>query len=185
MSRSPEDHETDADDLIRVGTVASVDLEAARCTILLDDDSTTGPVRWLAPRMGLTKVWSPPAVGEQVVLLCPAGEVAGAVALGALVCEAQAAPSSERVDLIEFSDGAIVSYDPGAHALEITLPGGGTLSIVAPGGTTIESDVAITGDVTIEGELTASVDVTAAGISLTEHLHSGVQAGGSNTGAPV
>ena len=36
----------------------------------------------------------------------------------------------------------------------------------------------------IEGNLDASEDVTADGISLKNHLHSGVKAGGDKTGGP-
>ena len=36
----------------------------------------------------------------------------------------------------------------------------------------------------IAGNLDASEDVTANGISLKTHLHSGVKAGGDNTGGP-
>jgi phage baseplate assembly protein V len=187
--RTPEDHETDADDLLRIGTVASVDLAGARITVLLDDDSEngpveTGPVRWIAPRMGAARVWLPPSEGEQVVLFCPAGEVAGALALGGLVCEPNPAPASTDIALIDFADGAVLSYDPSAHALTFTLPGGGTLAIVAPGGVSIEGDVAITGNVDVTGTVTASDDVIGGGISLNSHTHGGVQSGGSNTAPP-
>ena len=176
--RTPEDHPTDADDLIRIGTVASVDLAAARCTVLLDDDSETGPVRWIAPRMGAARVWLAPSEGEQVVLLCPAGEVAGALVLGGLVCNPNPAPAASNIALIDFADGAALSYDPASHALTFTLPGGGTLAIVAPGGVSIEGDVAVTGTVT------ASEDVIGGGKSLKTHRHTGVQAGGAISGPP-
>jgi hypothetical protein len=47
------------------------------------------------------------------------------------------------------------------------------------------SGIEIKGDVTLTGTLTASVDVKANGISLHDHLHSGVTSGGSNTGPAV
>lgn len=181
--RTPEDTETDADGLIRLGAVASVDLVAARCTVTLDDSGgdavTTPPLRWIEPRMGNTRCWSPPSVGEQVILLCAGGEIGGAVVLRGLVCEAFTAPDNRAIDLVKFSDGAVLSYDSAAHALEITLPAGATASLSAPGG------VAITGDVTLTGKLTASDDVIASGKSLKSHKHSGVQAGGAQTGTPV
>lgn len=178
MPRPPEDHETDPDQLVRIGRVKSVDVAAARCVVELADGAETHDIRWLAPRMGETRAWLPPAVGEQVLLLCPAGELAGAVALGGIACTAFPPPTSTATPLIRFSDGAVLSYDPAAHALAFDLPGGATLSIVAPGGVTIEGDVDIT------GTLTASVDVEADGISLASHTHSGVQAGSASTGGP-
>lgn len=61
MSHTPEDAPTDADALIRVGTVASFDLQSGTCTVRLDgadeggDDAVTPSVRWLHPRMGEMK----------------------------------------------------------------------------------------------------------------------------------
>ena len=55
----------------------------------------------------------------------------------------------------------------------------GTATIDAPGGMTIN------GDVTVNGTVTATTDVIGGGKSLKGHKHSGVQAGGAQTGAPV
>lgn len=41
-----------------------------------------------------------------------------------------------------------------------------------------------TGGITVNGTITVNGDVVANGISLTSHVHSGVESGGSNTGAP-
>lgn len=183
--RTPEDHPTDADDLIRIGTVASVDLAGARCTVLFDDESESGPVRWQAARMGAIRVWLPPSEGEQVAVLCPAGEVAGAVIVGSLVSDDNPPPASTDVGLIDFADGAQLQYDPSSHALTITLPGGGTLAIVADGGVTIEGDVDITGNVTVSDTLTATTDVVGGGKSLKNHTHTGVQGGSGNSGPPA
>lgn len=169
--RTSEDTETDPDNLIRLGTIASVDLAAARCVVELADGVESGPVRWTESRMGGTRVWSPPSIGEQVILLCPAGEIGAGVVLRGLISEAFAAPDNRAIDLIEFSDGAIFSYDAAAHALSITLPAGGTASII--------------GDVNVTGTLTATVDVVGGGKSLKGHKHGGVQAGGAQTGTPV
>jgi phage baseplate assembly protein V len=177
--RSPEDHETDADDLIRIGTVASVDLAAARCTVTIDEGAVTGPLRWIEGSMGATRSWSPPSIGEQVLVLAPAGETAAAVVLRGLVSQDFPAPDDRAVELIKFSDGAVVSYDAEAHALEITLPAGATLAISASGGVTIDGDVEVT------GKLTASDDVIGGGKSLKTHTHGGVQAGGAQTGQPT
>lgn len=58
-----------------------------------------------------------------------------------------------------------------------TLTSGGDVNITAP-------TVNITGDVTVTGTVTAQGDVIGAGISLSGHIHSGVESGGSNTGGP-
>ncbi len=45
--------------------------------------------------------------------------------------------------------------------------------------------VMVIGDVDVTGTVTADVDVIADGVSLTTHVHSGVQTGGGNSGPPV
>lgn len=182
--RSPEDAPTDADQLIRFGSVASVDLAAARCTVKFDDDVESPPLRWLESRHGATSTWSPPNVGEQVVLLCPAGEIGAGVALRGIACS-QFAPADDRaIDLIRFGNGSVLSYDTAANALAISLAGGGTVAIVADGGVSITGPVSIDGDLQVTGAITATGDVTGDGISLASHTHPGVQSGGSNTGGP-
>lgn len=185
MPRTPEDAPTDADALIRVVTVASVDLASGTCTVTLDDpdgggdDAVSAPVRWLHPRMGEMKAWAPPSVGEQGLLLCPAGELGAGIFVGGLHSNAFPPPIDEPVALVRFKDGATLSYDPDAHELLMQLPSGATTVLVSDGG------VDIMGDVSITGTLAASVDVLADGKSLKSHKHGGVQGGAAQTGTPV
>ncbi len=181
MPRTPEDTPTDPDALIRVGIVASVDVEAGTCTVMLDeqDGAETQAIRWLHPRMGATRVWCPPSVGEQGLVLCPGGEIGAAVFVGGLHSAAFPPPIDEATPLIRFADGATLSYDPVAHELLLQLPSGATTVLVSDGG------VDIVGDVSLTGTLTASVDVIGGGKSLKTHKHAGVQAGSSQTGTPV
>jgi phage baseplate assembly protein V len=51
------------------------------------------PIRWIERRAGRTRTWSPPSQGEQVVLLCPGGEIGAAVALRGLFSSACPAPA--------------------------------------------------------------------------------------------
>lgn len=182
--RTPEDALTDPDQLIRLGTIASVDQAAGKCTVALDTGVVSPPLRWLERRSGATKTRSVPTVGEQVILLCPAGEISGGIVLTGVWSTAHPLPGTGLVELIDFSDGAMVSYDPVAHALAITLPAGATAAITAPGGVTITGDVRITGDATIIGTVNGQTDVIGGGKSLKGHIHTGVTAGTAITGAP-
>ncbi len=188
--RSPESTPSDPDELIRFGRVASVDLAAARCTVTIDDEgegeaggasgeAVTGPIRWIEGRAGETRTWSPPSVGEEVVLLCCGGMIGNAVALRGLSNTDNPPASTTRTEMIKFADGAVLSYNPEGHALAFTLPAGATLAIAATGG------ISIAGDVTLTGRLTASDDVIGAGKSLKNHTHGGVQSGSSQTGTPT
>lgn len=189
--RQQEDIPADLSELIRMGTVATVDLAAGRCTVRYgnpdDDDggAETPPIRWLALRAGKTRAWSPPSVGEQAIVLAPDGQIAAAVAIIGVYSAAFPAPGSTLAELIEYEDGARIGYDPVAHALTAILPDGGTAMVEAPGGITIRADVTIEGTVTLNGRMDASEDVTAAGISLKTHPHRDVQAGAAQSGPPV
>lgn len=186
-----EDIPLDPATLIRLGVIASVDLGAARCTVRCGDpeegEIETPPIRWVMPRCGDTRVWSPPTIGEQAVLICPDGEIGAALALTGIIRDSFPALGSTLEERIDFADGAQLRYDSEAHHLEALLPDGATATITAPGGLTLnaEAGVTINGDVTLNGKLTASDDVIAAGISLKTHKHGGVQPGGGQTGAPV
>lgn len=188
--KEQEDIPADLSELIRIGVIASVDLDGATCTVRYgdpDDDDAgaeTPPIRWLAPRAGATRIWSPPSIGEQVLVLAPDGQLAGAIALVGIWQDAFPPPGSTLAELIEYADGAKVGYDPESHALTAILPDGATALVEAPGGLTIRADVRIEGDVTLAGRLDASEDVTADGISLKNHKHGGVQAGTAKTGNP-
>ena len=168
---------------VRYGRVAGVDLPAATCTVDIggdDDPLVSGPIRWIETAAGRTRTWSPPAIGEQVLVLAPEGDLAAAIALRGVRSDEFPAAGDSLRELIAFEDGTIFAYDPESHAAELILCAGGTVTLTADGGVTI------TGDVTIDGELTVTGDVKAGddAISLVEHVHGDVQAGSAKTGAP-
>lgn len=166
------------DNLIRIGTIAAVDHQAARCTVKTGG-LTVPNLPWQAQRAGSSRDWDAPTVGEQCILLSPSGEPAQGVVLVGLYSQQRPAPSnSANLRRRTYPDGAVIDYDHATHTLTATLPGGGKAKLTAPGGVTILGDVDITGLVTV------SDDVIAAGISLVNHVHGGVQGGPSKTGAP-
>lgn len=178
------------ENLIRLGTIAAVDPATARCRVKTGGLDTEW-LPWLAQRAGSDRDWNPPSVGEQCMVACPSGDPAiGVVLLGIYSSAAPANDDSLARHRRSYRDGAVIEYDTATHALRATLPAGGTVALTAPGGVTITGDVAIIGSLTasdgatITGTLSATVDVTAAGISLVDHVHGGVEPGGGTTGAP-
>jgi len=211
--RLPEDIPADLAALIRIGTVTSVDLANARCIVRYgdpDDDEPgeTPPIRWLAFRAGHTRIWSPPSVGEQVLLLAPDGQLAAAIALTGIVQHAFPPAGSDETQIIEFADGARISYDAQASTLSAILPGGATAVIEAPGGITLRGDVTIEGklsvgenatiegnasvagtttlqgNATLQGSATIAGALEAEGVDLAGHVHSGVTTGSGKTSPP-
>ncbi len=166
------------ENLIRLGAIAAVDHQAARCTVKSGGLSIPN-LPWLALRAGDSSDWDPPTVGEQCILIAPSGEPAQGIVLVGLYSQQRPAPSnSATVRRRKYPDGAVIDYDHATHTLSATLPAGGQAQLTAPGGVTILGNVDITGTVTV------SEDVLAAGISLVNHVHGGVQSGPSTTGAP-
>lgn len=191
ISFNPHDEEpVDPAAIVRVGTIAAVDL--AFGTVEVDTgDVRTASIPFSTGRAGDTKVWSPPTVGEQVLLVCPGGDIEGAVVIGAIARDAFPLAGSTLRELIAFKDGALIAYDPEAHQLDILLPTGAKIRMVSPGGVEIEGDVSIKGDVAINGKadatgtISSDDDVFGAGKSLKGHKHGGTQPGSGQTGAPL
>lgn len=169
-------------DLIRFGTVEAVDLAHGLATVK-SGEIVSPPCRWLELAGGF-RTWIPPTVGEQVILICPEGDIAGAVILRGIYSDAFPPLATDGRLIFATPDGTTIEYDPATHAMTIMLASG-SLSITAPEGVAITADVSITGNVTISGTATADEDVFGGGVSLKAHKHLGVQAGSAQTGVPA
>lgn len=108
--------------------------------------------------------------------------------------------STSSAQLRSDDGAAMIEINPSSHAVTVTTSG--KLTANASGGTEITSPtIVLNGNVTINGNLsqgmgssggsatmngpvTVQNDVTAAGISLKNHKHGGVQTGGGTTGGP-
>lgn len=151
-------------DLLRFGTVETVDLAAATATVACGE-VVSPPLHWLQ-FAGEFRLWSPPSKGEQVLLLCPEGDIAGGVILRGLNSTSFPAPASGANPQLHGKDGLIITLT--SDGIQITAPGG----------------VAIDGNLNVTGLIAAGEDVVGGGISLKSHTHGGVQAGTAQTGAP-
>ena len=155
--------------VVRPGVVAEADYPAGlvRVKFAGEDEALsgagggkTGWLPFMAWKAGGDAFWWPPAVGEQVLLLAPSGDLANAIVLSALYSDAHPAPeTSPDKHLVRYSDGAEIEYDRAAHRLRAVLPAGGAAEITAPEGVTITGDVMVTGDVTITGDVDASGNI--------------------------
>lgn len=185
------------ENLVTLGTIASVDYATARVRVEAGG-MMTAPLPWLTARAGNARTWWPPSVGEQVLLLCPGGDPARGVVLPGIYTTASPAPADgEKLHHTAYPDGAVVSYDAEAHQLTATLPAGGKADVTAPGGVHITGDTLITGklhvtdtvqldaDAHCSATVTADTDVKGGGKSLKTHGHTGVTPGSGNSGPPA
>jgi phage baseplate assembly protein V len=174
-------------DMLRLGTVASVDLPGGTCRVTIGDLETSD-IPWLTGAAGDTHIWCPPSVGEQVLVLAPEGDTLGALVMRGLPSDANPAPGDTRRVVVTFADGAKLAYDPEAQRLDVQLPAGGTAQLLCD--VEIQGKLKVTGDVALEaklhaaGEIASDTQVKAGSVALTSHKHGQVQPGGGMSGLP-
>ncbi|AMC35322.1 hypothetical protein VN23_12235 [Janthinobacterium sp. B9-8] len=162
MNQTAE-HSRILESLIRIGTVAEVDHTNALCRVQ-SGELLTDWLPWLTRRAGTVRSWSPPSIGEQVVMLSQSGEVGAGVVLPGLFSDAMPAPSSAAaVTCVVFPDGALVSYNHDSGALSATgiqtaiIQASVKITAECPetettGNLTVGGDLVIKGDSTFEGK---------------------------------
>jgi phage baseplate assembly protein V len=127
--------------LLRLGTVAEVDLAEARARIR-SGDILTGWLPWIVQRAGFDGSWWPLSVGEQVMVLSPGGDTSQGVILGALYQQAHPAPGdAEKLHRTVYGDGTVIEYDGKAKRLLIQVADGGSVAVMTKNG-----DVNVTAD---------------------------------------
>lgn len=104
--------------LIRIGTVAEVDLDNALCRVATGDN-TTGWLNWLTLRAGQSRSWWAPSEGEQVLILSLGGELDTAFVLPGIFSDDFPPPSASADGLyLSFPDGATLHYEPDSGELQ-------------------------------------------------------------------
>ncbi|MDN4056338.1 phage baseplate assembly protein V [Massilia sp. YIM B02763] len=193
--------------LVRKGRIMAVNHQGPTPTCRVQSgELQTNWIPWLAGAAGETRDWNPPTVGEPVLLLCPSGDPANAVALRGLYAEDIPAPDDNPATHTRaYPDGAVIKYDHATHALTASLPDGGTVYLVAPGSVEIHTTTAtivaselvkvdaprteLSGDLQVDGAIAAGkdiktpADVKAGAVSLIGHHHM-EQGDGKPVGAP-
>jgi phage baseplate assembly protein V len=189
MSGMPDDILRQLANLIRFGTVHTVAGKRVQVKI---GGLLTRPMAWVSTRAGKTKSWSPPDIGEQVMVLSPNGDLGAAVALGGIFCDAHDIPKDANADtvLMAFRDGAVLLYDQAAHLLKGILPESGRVEFIAPAGFidgALNVSQAATFQQTVHAsqDITSDADVKAGTISLTNHPHGLVKSGTDTSGKPL
>lgn len=125
----PADLERRLDNLIRLGTIAEVDLNRALCRVKTGKNITSW-LPWVAARAGETRTWCPPTVGEQVIVLSPSGDIAAGVVLTAVYADSHDQPSKSGDDHIRlWPDGAVERYDHVTNRYLLNVPEGGQITI--------------------------------------------------------
>ncbi|BBS85932.1 phage baseplate assembly protein V [Aeromonas media] len=183
------------DNLIRIGTVT--DVRSKECRVKTGDLITNWRP-YTTERAGANRTRNRLSKGEQVILLSVSGDLRNAYILGSLNATAADEPLADDdnpdLDRTEYSDGAVIEYNPATGALNATgiksanIEASVTVKLITPlvectkalkVGTTIEAGSTITAG----GKITATT-ASIGGIEVTTHKHSNVQQGNGTSGGP-
>lgn len=149
--------------MVRYGTITAVDAANGRARVSFGGETESAWLPFTGGRAGGARVWTPPSVGEQVLVLSPSGDTAAGVITGSIASDANPAPSA---------DGGAVVLKIGASTITVTASGatievGGVSLAISAGG------VAITGG-----------QVTHNGVDIGD-THTHPESVGTVTGPPV
>ena len=181
--------------LIRIGTVSAVNLDAGLCRVE-SGNNTTNWLHWLTARAGRTRSWNAPSVGEQVLVLCLGGELDTGFILPGVFSDENPAPSASADALHwSFPDGAVIEYEPASGALKAT--GIQTATIQAAVKIMLDSPevecsallktatLEVTNGGTMKGNVKHSGgNFSSNGVVVDSHKHGGVKSGGDTSGGP-
>ncbi|PCJ33016.1 MAG: hypothetical protein COA90_00900 [Gammaproteobacteria bacterium] len=109
--------------LIEVGNIVSVNEATGTYIVDIDGASTTELVA-TAPRAGSNKSGDLYEPGEQVLIVCPCGDLRQGIIIGAINSKLNPNPTNSKdVKNYKFEDGSVVSYDKQDHVLNVQAVG--------------------------------------------------------------
>ncbi|SHO57762.1 phage baseplate assembly protein V [Vibrio quintilis] len=121
-------------------------------------------------RAGENRAWHPLDVGEQVVVLCPSGDLTMGIIIASLYQDQHPAPSSnEDLESKVFKDGSVISYDRKSHQYLIDIKGAdATVDVISAGTLNIKTSKNIQVQTSADAKVSAqgNVNVSASKIAL-------------------
>jgi phage baseplate assembly protein V len=132
--------------MIRFGNITDVQVSPPRCRVTFGTDPVSGQAHksgWLrlagVADDGIA-VWAMPKAGASVLVLSPGGEINGGLIFPAGFTDDRPPPSDKPGEyVIQFGNGASVSYSLEKNLMAIALPDGGKV--------TMKADLDVDGDV--------------------------------------
>ncbi|HCT5134540.1 TPA: phage baseplate assembly protein V [Aeromonas hydrophila] len=177
------------DNLIRIGTVTAV--RSGECRVKTGNLITNWRP-YITERAGNNRTRHRLSIGEQVMLLSVSGDLRNAYIVGPIHCDAFPEPlagdENPDLDRTEYSDGAVIEYNPATGELNAsgikraTLSASVTVKLITP---LVECTQALKVGSTIEagGKITAP-SAKIGGIEVTTHKHGNVSTGIGTFGGP-
>ncbi|MFQ2671506.1 phage baseplate assembly protein V [Aeromonas caviae] len=183
MQPTPTELQRLIDNLIRIGTVTAV--RSGECRVKTGDLITNWRP-YAAARAGKNRTRHRLSIGEQVLMLSVSGDPRNAYIVGPIHCDAFPEPLADDdnpdLDRTEYSDGAIIEYNPATGALNAI--GIKTATITASVAVKANTPLVECSDL-LKAKRVVSETANIGGIEVTTHKHSGVSTGGGQTGGPA
>ncbi len=173
--------------LVRIGAIKELDEANARVKVSVSG-LTTDWIPWSASRAGNTRQWSPPRVGEQVLLASPYGDLGQAVVIGSLFSDEKPAPATSKdQETTVYPDGSTVDYNSATNTLTVTVAGAGNVvinckvaTVVADTSVTLDTPTThCTGDLQVDGAFSYGGGMTGSGGGTTAVINGNVQVNGN------
>ncbi len=198
MNTHPAETERRLQSFINRGIVTQVDFVKVLCRVQIDGLETDW-LKFSATRIGKVKIWNPPHVGEQVLIISETGELSTGLVTSSFNYDDQPMPSANPDTFeIHCDDGASFIYNHATHNLGINLPDDSITTLISERVQISASDVAVdcanyhvdcqsysidcqsyTLDSTTNNQ---NGTYTINGQAYLGHNHSGVESGSSSTG---
>ncbi|TNH89155.1 baseplate assembly protein [Aeromonas hydrophila] len=183
MQPTPTELQRLIDNLIRIGTVTAV--RSGECRVKTGDLITNWRP-YAAARAGKNRTRNRLSIGEQVLMLSVSGDLRNAYIVGPINCIAFPEPLEDDdnpdLDRTEYSDGAIIEYNPQTGELNAT-------GIMAA---KIKANVSVTFDAPkvictnlLQAKRVISETAKIGHVEVTTHSHKEVQRGSDTSGSPV
>ncbi len=190
MQPTPTELQRLIDNLIRIGTVTAV--RSGECRVKTGDLITNWRP-YATARAGKNRTRHRLSIGEQVLMLSVSGDPRNAYIVGPINCAAFPEPLADDdnpdLDRTEYSDGAVIEYNPATGTLNATgiksanIEASVTVKLITP---LVECTKALKVGTTITagGKITAPT-AKIGNVEVTTHGHGDVQRGSDTSGGPV
>lgn len=194
------------ENLLRLGNVSDVQPGLPPRVRVRSGGIETDWLPWIERRAGKTRTWNPPTIGEQVLLLCPSGDLRNGIVLCGIPTDAGDVPSHSLDETVTlYPDGARTLYNHVTGNLTVTGIRTAVLdaavsvlvkcpettfdgAVIVKGLLSYQSGIAGTGGVhgnRITGDFThEDGKLSSNGVVVHTHKHGGVRQGNESSGGP-
>ncbi|MGL4892337.1 MAG: phage baseplate assembly protein V [Aeromonas veronii] len=183
MQPTPTELQRLIDNLIRIGTITAV--RSGECRVKTGDLITNWRP-YAAARAGKNRTRSRLSIGEQVLILSVSGDLRNAYIVGPIHCDAFPEPLADDdnpdLDRTEYSDGAVIEYNPQTGELNAT--GIMAAKIKASVSVTFDAPKVICTNL-LQAKRVISESAKVGAVEVSTHGHTNVQRGSDTSGGPV